>query len=134
MRRAAIVAPLRTAVGVYGGSLRPGPLEKLIATGIKELIARTGPDPMKLDDVVIAQSYASGEAPCIGRYAVLEADLPLEIPGYQLDRRCGGGLQAVLNAIMMVQTGAADVVLAGGVESMSNVEYYTTDMRWGKRA
>ena len=54
--------------------------------------------------------YANGEAPCIGRWAALEADLPIEVPGYQLDRRCGGGLQAVLNAAMMVQTGAADVV------------------------
>src|SRR5512140_1591765 len=134
MRRAAIVAPLRTAVGTYGGSLRPVPVEKLIASVIKALIERSGLDPSRLDDVVIAQSYANGEAPCIGRYAVLEADLPIEVPGYQLDRRCGGGLQAVLNAAMMVQTGAADVVLAGGVESMSNVEYYTTDMRWGKRA
>ncbi len=134
MRRAAIVSPLRTAVGIYGGTLRPVSVETLIATVIKALIARTGLDPMKLDDVIIAQSYANGEAPCIGRYAVLEADLPIEIPGYQLDRRCGSGLQAVLNAAMMVQTGAADVVLAGGVESMSNVEYYTTDMRWGKRA
>jgi len=134
MRRAAIVAPLRSAVGVYGGSLRPVPVEKLIASVIKALIERSGLDAARLDDVVIAQSYANGEAPCIGRYAVLEADLPLEIPGYQLDRRCGGGLQAVLNAAMMVQTGAADVVLAGGVESMSNIEYYSTDMRWGKRS
>jgi acetyl-CoA C-acetyltransferase len=101
---------------------------------IKALIARSGLDPARLDDVVMAQSYANGEAPCIGRYAVLEADLPIEIPGYQLDRRCAGGLQAVLNAAMMVQTGAADVVLAGGVESMSNIEYYSTDVRWGKRA
>ncbi|MGZ9013589.1 MAG: acetyl-CoA C-acetyltransferase [Burkholderiales bacterium] len=134
MRRAAIVAPLRTPVGVYGGSLRPVPVETLIATVIKAVIQHAGLDPMRIDDVIVAQSYANGEAPCIGRYAVLEADLPIEIPGYQLDRRCGSGLQAVLNAAMMVQTGAADVVLAGGVESMSNVEYYTTDMRWGKRA
>ena len=134
MRRAAIVAPVRSAVGVYGGSLRPLAVEKLIASVIKALIERSGLDPARLDDVIIAQSYANGEAPCIGRYAVLEADLPIEIPGYQLDRRCGGGLQAVLNAAMMVQTGAADVVLAGGVESMSNIEYYTTDMRWGKRS
>ncbi|HSQ03238.1 MAG TPA: acetyl-CoA C-acetyltransferase, partial [Burkholderiales bacterium] len=91
-------------------------------------------EPNVIDDVIIAQSYPNGEAPCIGRYAVLEADLPIEIPGYQVDRRCGSGLQAVINAAMMVQTGAADVVVAGGVESMSNVEYYTTDMRWGKRA
>ena len=134
MRRAVIVAPVRTAVGTYGGTLRPVPVEKMIATVITALMERTGLDPIKLDDVVIAQSYANGESPCIGRYAVLESDLPIEIPGYQLDRRCAGGLQAVLNAAMMIQTGAADVVLAGGVESMSNVEYYTTDMRWGKRA
>jgi acetyl-CoA C-acetyltransferase len=56
------------------------------------------------------------------------------VPGYQLDRRCGSGLQSVIDAAMMVQTGAADVVIAGGVESMSNVEYYTTDMRGGARA
>ena len=55
-------------------------------------------------------------------------------PGYQLDRRCGCGLQAVIDAAMMVQTGAADVVVAGGVESMSNAEYYITDMRGGARA
>jgi acetyl-CoA C-acetyltransferase len=64
----------------------------------------------------------------------MAADLPLKTPGYQLDRRCGSGLQAVIDAAMMVQTGAADVVVAGGVESMSNVEYYTTDMRNGARA
>ena len=134
MRRAAIVSPLRTAVGAYGGSLRSVAAETLIANVLKALVARTGIDPARIEDVVVAQSYANGEAPCIGRYAVLEADLPIEIPGTQVDRRCGGGLQAVLNAAMMVQSGAADVVVAGGVESMSNVEYYTTDMRWGKRA
>ena len=95
MRRAAIVSPLRTAVGGYGGTLRPVPAEKMLAAVIKALIERTGLDPMKLDDVIVAQSYANGETPCIGRYAVLEADLPIEIPGYQLDRRCSGGLQAV---------------------------------------
>ncbi|MCE5292849.1 MAG: acetyl-CoA C-acetyltransferase, partial [Nocardiaceae bacterium] len=72
--------------------------------------------------------------PCIGRWAALNAGLPVEVPGFQVDRRCGDGLQAVATAAMMVQTGAADVVLAGGVESMSNIEYYTQDLRWGSRA
>ena len=71
--------------------------------------------------------------PCIARWSALAAGLPITVPGYQLDRRCGGGLQAVATAAMMVQTGAADVVVAGGVESMSNAEYYTTDMRGGAR-
>jgi acetyl-CoA C-acetyltransferase len=58
----------------------------------------------------------------------------VEVPGRQTDRRCGGGLQAIVTAAMMVQTGACDVVLAGGVESMSRIEHYTTDLRWGKRS
>jgi acetyl-CoA C-acetyltransferase len=97
-------------------------------------LQQTGLDPARIDDVVFAQSYANSEAPCIGRWIALEAGLPIEVPGMQLDRRCGGGLQAISTAAMMVQTGAADVVLAGGVESMSNIEFYSTDMRWGKRS
>ncbi len=134
MRRAAIVAPLRTPVGAFGGSLRDVPVEVLAATVIKAVLARTSIDPELIDDVSFAQSYASGETPCIGRWAALQAGLPVSVPGFQIDRRCGGGLQAIITAAMMVQTGAADVVLAGGVESMSNVEHYTTSMRWGARA
>jgi acetyl-CoA C-acetyltransferase len=84
--------------------------------------------------VVFAQSYANSETPCVGRWIALQAGLPVGVPGMQLDRRCGGGLQAVATAAMMVQSGAADAVIAGGVESMSNIEYYSTDTRWGARA
>ena len=134
MRRAAIVSPLRTAVGAFGGSLRPLPANRLAATILKALVERSGIDPARIDDVVMAQSYSNSEAPCLGRYAALEAGLPVEVPGMTLDRRCGSGLQAVIDAAMQVQTGAADVVVAAGVESMSNIEYYSTDMRWGSRA
>ena len=109
-------------------------VEQLGAAVIRELLCRTAIDPARIEDVVLAQSYASGETPCVGRWAALQAGLPVEVPGMQLDRRCGGGLQAVVTAAMMVQSGAADVVLAGGLESMSQVEYYTTDMRWGSRS
>lgn len=134
MRRAAIVCPLRTPVGTFGGSLRSLSVESLGATVAQAVLQRTHLDPGRIEDVVFAQSYSNGETPCVGRWIALEAQLPIEVPGMQLDRRCGGGLQAVITAAMMVQSGAADVVLAGGVESMSNVEYYTTDMRWGARA
>src|ERR1700744_3170140 len=133
-RRAAIVAPIRTPVGTFGGSLRSVPVEDLAATAIKAVLDRTGIDPALIEDVAFAQSYVNGETPCIGRWAALHADLPLSVPGFQIDRRCGGGLQAVITAAMMVQTGAADVVLAGGVESMSNIEHYTTSVRWGARS
>lgn len=134
MKRAAIVAPLRTPIGAYGGSLRSVAVENLGAAVARAVVARTGIDPALIEDVVFAQSYANSETPCIGRWIALQAGFPVSVAGMQLDRRCGGGLQAIATAAMMVQTGAADVVLAGGVESMSNVEYYTTDMRWGKRA
>ena len=134
MKRAAIVSPLRTPVGAYGGALKPVPVEELGATVVRAIVERTGIDPGRIEDVVFAQSYTNGETPCTGRWVALQAGLPIEVAGMQLDRRCGGGVQALATAAMMVQTGAADVVVAGGVESMSNVEYYTTDMRWGKRA
>lgn len=134
MKRAAIVAPLRTPVGAFGGTLKGVPVEELGATVARAVVERTGLDPARIDDVVFAQSYASGETPCTGRWVALQAGFPIEVAGMQLDRRCGGGVQALATAAMMVQTGAADVVMAGGVESMSNVEFYTTDMRWGKRA
>ncbi|MDR8725967.1 acetyl-CoA C-acetyltransferase [Burkholderia pseudomultivorans] len=134
MKRAAIVSPLRTPVGAFGGTLKGVPVEELGATVARAIVERTRLDPARVDDVVFAQSYASGETPCTGRWVALQAGFPIEVAGMQLDRRCGGGVQALATAAMMVQTGAADVVMAGGVESMSNVEFYTTDMRWGKRA
>ena len=134
MRRAAIVAPLRTPVGAFGGALRGVPVEELGACVVRALLERTKLDPDRIDEVVFAQSYMNGETPCTGRWIALQAGLPIGVAGMQLDRRCGGGVQAIATAAMMVQTGAADVVVAGGVESMSNVEYYTTATRWGSRA
>jgi acetyl-CoA C-acetyltransferase len=134
MRRAAIVSPIRTPVGKFLGALAGIPAGELGAVVLRALVERTRIDPEAIDDVIFAQGYGNGEAPCIARWSLLAADFPISIPGYQLDRRCGSGLQAVIDAAMMVQTGAADVVVAGGVESMSSAEYYTLDMRAGARA
>jgi acetyl-CoA C-acetyltransferase len=134
MRRAAIVSPIRTPVGKFQGALSSMTAGDLGAVILRALVERTRIDPERIDDIVFAQGYGNGEAPCIARWSALAADLPISVPGVQLDRRCGSGLQAVIDAAMRVQTGAADIVIAGGVESMSNVEYYTTDMRRGARA
>ena len=134
LRRAAIVAPMRTPVGKFAGALSSMSAGDLGAVVIKALIERTNIDPATVDDVVFAQGYGNGEAPAIGRWSWLAAGYPIEVPGYQLDRRCGSGLQAVIDAAMMVQTGASDVVVAGGVESMSNVEHYTTQIRKGVKS
>ncbi len=132
-RRAAIVSPLRTPIGRFLGTLTPLPAERLAAHAISAVVTQSGIDVERIEDVVFAQSYANSEAPCIGRWAALAAGLPISVPGMQLDRRCGGGLQSIATAAMMIQSGTTDVVLAGGVESMSNIEYYTTAMRGGAR-
>src|SRR5580658_4512853 len=130
-RDAVICEPLRTPVGRFGGVLRDVPAQVLAATVIRELVARTGLRGEHVDDVILGQCNPSGEAPALGRVAALDAGLPVEVPGLQLDRRCGSGLQAVIWAVMQVQTGASDVVLAGGAESMSQVEFYSPSVRWG---
>ena len=134
LRRAAIVAPIRTAVGKFGGALSSMTAGELGAVILKALMERTKIDPSRVDDVIFAQGYGNGEAPCISHWSWLLAGFPEEVPGYQLDRRCGSGLQAIVNAAMMVQTGVSDIVVAGGCESMSNVEHYTTELRKGVRA
>ncbi len=133
MRDAVICEPLRTPVGGFGGSLRDVAAHELAATVIRALIARTGMAPDVVDDVVLGHCYPSMDAPAIGRVAALDAGLPVSVPGLQIDRRCGSGLQAVLYAAMQVQSGSAEVVLAGGAESMSNASFYSTSMRWGVR-
>src|SRR3546814_5870426 len=133
LRRAAIVSPLRTPVGKCGGGLSSPIAGELGATILKALVERSGIDPERVGDVVFGHVYPSVEASSIGRWSWLAAGLPLTVPGFQLDRRCGSGLQAIIEAAMMVQTGAAYVVVAGGAESMSNVEYYSTAARKGAR-
>ncbi|MFM2020426.1 MAG: hypothetical protein RJB02_134, partial [Pseudomonadota bacterium] len=98
LRRAAIVSPLRTPVGKFLGSLASVTAGELGAVILRGLIARTGIDPTRIDDVVFAQGYGNGEAPCIARWSALAAGLPISVPGYQLDRRCGSGLQSVIDA------------------------------------
>lgn len=134
MRRAAIVSPLRTAVGTFGGSLKSLKMEDLGTIILKALVDRTGLDPARIDDVIFGHAYGSGEAPALGRWCALNAGWPVSVGGMEMERRCGSGLMAISTAAMMVQTGAADLVVAGGAESMSNCEFYSTQSRWGSRA
>ena len=134
MHDAYIVSPLRTPIGKFGGALASLSASDLAVKVIQAVLEKTQLDAHTLDEVIIAQSYASSEAPCIGRYAALAAGLPIEVPGYSLDRRCGSGLQALINAAMTIQSGNAEAIMVVGVESMSNIEYYSTNMRWGNRA
>lgn len=132
-RDAVICMPLRTPVGRFGGAFRDLPAQRLGSTVVRALLDRTGLPPDTVDDVVLGNCYPSMDAPAIGRVVALDAGLPVEVGGLQLDRRCGSGLQAIIYAAMQVQTGASDVVIAGGVESMSCAPFYNTEARWGVR-
>ncbi len=134
MRDAVICEPLRTPVGGFGGSWRDVPVHELAATVIRALMQRTGIPPESVDDVLLGHCYPTMDAPALGRVAALDAGLPVSASGLQIDRRCGSGLQAVIYAAMQVQSGASDVVLAGGAESMSNAPFYSSAMRWGVKA
>ena len=131
LREVVICSPLRTPVGRMGGSLAAVSALELATTVLRAVIERSGIDPAAVDGVIAAQGYPTMEAPAFGRVAALDAGLPVTTTGYQLDRRCGSGLQAVLNAAMEVQTGISDVVIALGAESMSNAPFYTVQGRRG---
>jgi acetyl-CoA C-acetyltransferase len=133
MREAVICEPIRTAVGRFGGMFRDVPVTKLAATVVSEVLQRTGISPSMIDDVILGQCYPGGESPALGRIAALDAGLPVSVTGMQLDRRCGSGLQSVIQASMQVQTGASEIIIAGGAESMSSAEFYSTSARWGAK-
>src|SRR6266540_2577570 len=128
-----ICEPIRTPVGRFGGALSSLSAVDLAALTLRELVRRTGLQEGDVDDVVLGQCYPNGESPAIGRIAALDAGLGTSVPGVQVYRRCGSPLQAVLYAAGMVATGAAKVVVAGGAESMSQVEHYALGLRTGIR-
>jgi acetyl-CoA C-acetyltransferase len=129
MRDAVICEPVRTPIGRFGGSLKNQSAAELATIALSGLLGRTKIDPAVIDDVVLGHCYPSAEAPAIGRVVALDAGMPITVPGMQVDRRCGSGLQSVLQ----VQAGVSEVIVAGGAESMSNVVFYATDMRWGAK-
>ena len=130
MRDVVICEPLRTAVGGFGGAFKTVHAHDMASHVIRELMARTKLPAEAVEDCIFAQCYPTMEAPAFGRMVALDAGLTTSTGGYQIDRRCGSGLQAVINGVMQVATGANDLVIAGGAESMSNAPFFSIDMRW----
>jgi acetyl-CoA C-acetyltransferase len=126
-----ICEPVRTPIGRYGGMFKSVTAVDLGVAALRGLLERTGVTPDAVEDVILGHCYPSPEAPAIGRVIALDAGLPVTVCGMQVDRRCGSGLQAVIQACLQVGSGANDLVVAGGAESMSNVAFHSTDMRWG---
>lgn len=134
MRDAVICEPVRTPIGRYGGALRSLSAAELGAQALRGLLERTRLDPTAIDDVVLGHCYPTSEAPAIGRVVALDAGLPVSVPGLTIDRRCGSGLQSIVYAARAVAAGDAELIVAGGVESMSTAAHFTHDIRWGARS
>lgn len=133
MKEVTITSAVRTPIGAYCGMLREVPVESLAALVLNEAIKRANVKPEEVDDVILAQAYPNGEAPNLARKALLEAGWPVEIPGLTLDRRCCSGLQSIWDGAMQIQTENAEIIVAGGAESMSRAEFYVPGdyIKWG---
>jgi 3-oxoadipyl-CoA thiolase len=126
LREAWIVEAVRTPVGRYGGALAGVRPDDLAATVLEAVVARSGIDPAIIDDVILGCANQAGEDNRnIARMALLIAGLPVEVAGQTVNRLCGSGLQAVASAAQAIAVGDADVVIAGGVESMSRAPLVT---------
>ncbi len=133
MQEVVATSAVRTPIGAYCGALREVPVEKLAAVVLNESAKRANIRPEDVDEVILGQSFANGESPNLARLALLEAGWPLEVPGLTLDRRCCSGLQSVWTAAMQIQTENAEIVVAGGADSMSRAEFYIPGeyIKWG---
>ncbi|WP_152345864.1 acetyl-CoA C-acetyltransferase [Brevibacterium sp. CFH 10365] len=126
-----ICEPLRSPVGGFGGQFKNVPHEELGRQVLTALLEKTSLPGEVIDDVVLGNCYPHMETPAIGRVVALNAGLPITVPGRQVDRRCGSGLQAIADAHAMISAGFADVVIAGGTESMSRAPFFNEEIRWG---
>jgi acetyl-CoA C-acetyltransferase len=132
MQNVVILGCVRTPIGGYGGALRDIPVYRLASLVFQEVLKRVPIDPALIEDVIMATAYQNGECANGARMAVLEAGWPDTIPGMVLDRRCCSGLESIYYGALKIQTGDADLVLAGGMESMSQAELYIPgDIKWG---
>jgi len=132
MEEVAIISAVRTPIGLYMGGLRDVPAYDLGALVLNETIKRAKVDPAWVDEVIMGQCYQSGEYVNIARMSLLCAGWPVEVTGITVDRRCCSGLDAICFGGMKIQTGNAEIVVAGGVEHMSSAEFYIPgNIKWG---
>jgi acetyl-CoA C-acetyltransferase len=134
MKEVVILSAARTAVGRFGGTLRGVTDRELAAIVIREAISRAGVEPNQVDEVIFSQQLRTGALPPnMARPVAIDAGIPIEVPQFTVAKACGGSLKTVFLAAQAIKAGDADLVVAGGVEHMSNAAYMLTQARWGYR-
>jgi len=134
MKSVVITSAVRTPVGNMGGVFRDILAVELARTVLEEAVKRSGIEKSIVDEIIVGQAKQSTDAPNIARVAALEGGFPEEVPAYTVHRQCSSGLQAILNAVWQIQVGYGDVIVAGGVESMSTAPYYLRSARYGYKS
>ena len=133
MEHAVILSACRTPIGSFGGALKDVSAADLGAVVVRAAITRAAVDPAQVGDVILGCVLQGGAGMNVARQAALKAGLPVDTPAETVNRVCGSGLAAVVHASEAVRVGSADLVIAGGTESMSNAPYLLRDARWGLR-
>lgn len=133
LKECVIVSAVRTPVASFGGSLKSLTAIDMGAMVVKEAVRRAGIQPSDVGEVIVGQVGQIAENGFVARAISLKAGMPQETTAYSVNRQCGSGLQAIADAVMEIQTGYTDVVVAAGAESISQLPYYVRDARWGAR-
>ena len=134
MREVVIVSAVRTAIGKFGGALAPLSAQQIGAEAVKEAIKRAGIKAEQIDEVIFGNVLQAGLGQNVARQVSVQAGIPFEVPSYTVNKVCGSGLKCVELAAQAIKAEEADIIVAGGTESMSNAPYVTTNKaRWGLR-
>jgi len=133
MEQIVIVAAGRTPIGTFGGALKDVSARKLAETVIRGVIAKSSVDPSLIDEVILGNCIQRTDEANIARVAALDAGLGNRVTGFTVQRQCASGMQAIVSGTAQILLGDCEVVIAGGVESMSNAPYVLKNARWGKR-
>ena len=133
MKECVIVSAVRTPVAVFGGALKGMKAIDLGAKVVAEAVRRAGIDKNLVDEVIVGQVGQVAENGFVARAIALKAGMPEASGAYSVNRQCGSGLQAIIDGVMEIQTGAAEVVVAAGAESVSQLPYYVREARWGTK-
>ncbi|MBW5468209.1 acetyl-CoA C-acyltransferase [Brevibacillus formosus] len=133
MEQVVIAAAGRTPIGTFGGVLKDVSARKLAETVIRGVMARSGLEASQINEVILGNCIQRTDEPNIARVAALDAGLGKEVTGFTIQRQCASGMQAIVSGASQILLGDSEIVLAGGVESMSNAPYVLKNARWGKR-
>src|SRR6266487_2407635 len=128
-----LIAALRTPIGKFGGALASLTAPQLGVASARATIERSGIDSNAIDEVIFGNARQAGVGPNVARQVAVKSGLRHEGAAYTVNQACGSGLRAIMNAADQIRLGHADVILAGGTESMSNTPYLLTRARWGMR-